>query len=44
MLLFGLLAREFSGIDLLFLDVVMPGNINGCALAQLAIELQPDLL
>ena len=39
----GLLAREFSRVDLLFSDVVMPGNTSGYALAQQAVELQPEL-
>jgi len=44
MLFFGLLAREFSGIGLLFTDVVMPGSTSGYTLAGLAVEIQPELL
>jgi PAS domain S-box-containing protein len=35
--------QERSDIDLLFTDVVMPGNINGRELADRASELYPDL-
>ncbi len=43
MLFFGLLAREFNGVDLLFSDVVVTVNINGYALVQQAVEIQPGL-
>jgi signal transduction histidine kinase len=38
----GLLRRE-HGIELLFTDIVMPGGMNGCQLADAALALRPDL-
>ena len=35
--------KETPSIDLLFTDVVMPGSLNGLALAQAARELRPNL-
>ncbi len=34
---------EKSSIDLLFTDVVMPGNVNGYELAEMALQNKPDL-
>jgi len=36
--------REDGSIDLLFTDVVMPGNLSGFALARRAKALRPELL
>ena len=34
---------ENSAVDLLFTDVVMPGNVNGYALAEKAVKIKPNL-
>lgn len=39
----ALTVLESSAINLLFTDVVMPGNVNGYALAEKALKLQPNL-
>lgn len=38
-----LLQKHGDEIDLLFTDVVMPGNTNGYTLAEQAVELRPEL-
>jgi PAS domain S-box-containing protein len=38
-----ILARRGERVDLLFSDVMMPGGLDGYALAKLAVELHPDL-
>lgn len=38
-----LLERQEGGVDLLFTDVVLPGGMNGAAVAQQARELRPGL-
>ena len=38
-----ILSRREPHIDLLFSDIIMPGNLDGHTLAQRALELQPDI-
>lgn len=35
--------REIADIDLLFTDVIMPGSLNGCQLAEEARKIQPNI-
>jgi PAS domain S-box-containing protein len=38
-----MILRSHDEIDLLFTDIIMPGGMNGKVLADLAVELKPDI-